>query len=118
MCSGRIEKKVAAAVERKKVREMAESIEERSLHSTARLLRRSEAEKKMRRAVPVGMTGVASRREWSQDHLVATKGKTAKSRAAKKNSAASELPKKTRRARSKAAKKKAAGRSGGGKRMG
>jgi len=33
--------------------------EERSLHFAGRLLRRSEAEKQMRRPAPVGMTGIA-----------------------------------------------------------
>jgi hypothetical protein len=33
--------------------------EERSLHCAGRLLRRSEAEKQMRRPAPVGMTNVA-----------------------------------------------------------
>jgi deoxyribonuclease-4 len=53
-----IEKKTAAAIERKRVADGG-SIEERSLRSTGRLLRRSEAEKQMRRPASVGMTGVA-----------------------------------------------------------
>jgi deoxyribonuclease-4 len=53
-----IEKRNAAALARKNAGDGG-AIEERSLHSTARLLRTSEAQKKMRRAVPAGMTGIA-----------------------------------------------------------
>jgi hypothetical protein len=60
------------------------SIEERSLRSTARLLRRSEAEKKLRRAVPVGMTRVAGSAKRAKIKSANTKSKAEKSGAAKK----------------------------------
>jgi putative protein kinase ArgK-like GTPase of G3E family len=39
--------------------------EERSLHFAGRLLRRSEAEKQMRRPAAVGMTGIAGDGKWT-----------------------------------------------------
>ena len=54
-----VEKRNAAAVARNSAAGGG-SIEERSLRSTSPLLRRSEAEKKQRRPVPVGMTGFSS----------------------------------------------------------
>jgi deoxyribonuclease-4 len=49
----------AAAVARREAEESRKKSEERSLHFAGRLLRRSEAEKQMRRPAAVGMTDVA-----------------------------------------------------------
>ena len=54
-----VDKRNAAALARREAEEVRKKSEERSLHFAGRLLRRSEAEKQMRRPAPVGMTGVA-----------------------------------------------------------
>jgi deoxyribonuclease IV len=54
-----VEKRNAAVLARRGAEEVRRKSEERSLHFAGRLLRRSEAEKQMRRPAPVGMTGVA-----------------------------------------------------------
>jgi deoxyribonuclease-4 len=53
-----VEKRNAAVVARREAEEIRKKSEERSLHFAGRLLRRSEAEKQMRRPASVGMTGV------------------------------------------------------------
>ena len=54
-----VDKRNAAALARREAEEVRKKSEERSLHFAGRLLRRSEAEKQMRRPAAVGMTGVA-----------------------------------------------------------
>src|ERR1700688_5275502 len=54
-----VDKRNAAALARREGEEIRKKSEERSLHFAGRLLRRSEAEKQMRRPTSVGMTGVA-----------------------------------------------------------
>jgi deoxyribonuclease-4 len=54
-----VEKRNAAVLARRGAEEARRKSEERSLHFAGRLLRRSEAEKQMRRPASVGMTGVA-----------------------------------------------------------
>jgi hypothetical protein len=93
-------------------------IEERSLHSTSRLLRTSEAEKKERRPVPVGMTGVAGGATGAKIIPIATKlvasrtGVAAKSPAAAKKNSAKALGAK----KSGAGKKRTAKKGSGAKR--
>jgi hypothetical protein len=57
-CVDREEKRRKAKKSQEKPRKAKKS-EERSLHFAGRLLRRSEAEKQMRRPATVGMTGIA-----------------------------------------------------------
>src|SRR6202140_450414 len=52
-----VEKRNAAVAARREAEEARKKSEERSLHFAGRLLRRSEAEKQMRRPAAVGMTG-------------------------------------------------------------
>jgi len=54
-----VDKRNAAARARREAEEVRKKSEERSLHFAGRLLRRSEAEKQMRRPATVGMAGVA-----------------------------------------------------------
>src|ERR1700730_8230083 len=54
-----VDKRNAAARARREAEEDRKKSEERSLHFAGRLLRRSEAEKQMRRPAAVGMAGVA-----------------------------------------------------------
>ena len=53
-----VEKRNAAVAARRVAEEGRRKSEERSLHFAGRLLRRSEAEKQMRRPASVGMTGL------------------------------------------------------------
>ena len=55
-----VEKRNAVVLARREAEEGRKKSEERSLHFAGRLLRRSEAEKQMRRPASVGMTGVAA----------------------------------------------------------
>src|SRR3984893_18020814 len=54
-----VDKMNAAARARREAEEVRKKSEERSLHFAGRLLRRSEAEKQMRRPATVGMASVA-----------------------------------------------------------
>jgi deoxyribonuclease IV len=54
-----VDKRNAAALARREAEEVRKKREEISLHFAGRLLRRSEAEKQMRRPATVGMTGIA-----------------------------------------------------------
>jgi hypothetical protein len=56
-----VEKRNAAVLARRAAEEVRRKSEERSLHFAGQLLRRSEAEKQMRRPAPVGMTSVAGK---------------------------------------------------------
>src|SRR6202035_1148478 len=67
-----VEKRNAAVAARRGAEELRRKSEERSLHFAGRLLRRSEAEKQMRRPASVGMTGVAGGREGAKVAAIAT----------------------------------------------
>jgi deoxyribonuclease-4 len=67
-----VEKRNAAALARRGAEEVRRKGEERSLHFAGRLLRRSEAEKQMRRPASVGMTGVAGGRAGAKVAAIAT----------------------------------------------
>jgi hypothetical protein len=67
------EKRNAAVLARRDAEEVRKKSEERSLHFADRLLRRSEAEKQIRRPAAVGMTSVAGGAK-----VVAISKKTAK----------------------------------------
>src|SRR6202162_4323416 len=56
-----VDKRNAAALARREAEEVRKKSEERSLHFAGQLLRRSEAEKQMRRPATVGMTNVGGR---------------------------------------------------------
>ena len=68
-----VEKRNAAVAARRGAEEIRRKSEERSLHFAGRLLRRSEAEKQMRRPASVGMTGVAGGRVGAKVAAIATK---------------------------------------------
>jgi len=68
-----VEKRNAAALARRGAEEIRRKSEERSRHFAGRLLRRSEAEKQVRRPASVGMTGVASGGNGAKVAATATK---------------------------------------------
>jgi hypothetical protein len=68
-----VDKKNAAVLARRGAEEIRKKSEERSLHFADRLLRRSEAEKQMRRPAGVGMIGIADGGKGAKVAPIATK---------------------------------------------